>query len=262
MASSKFNSKNQLEFKQFLDAKVEEYNRPTFIDSDPICIPKQFEDKRDVEIVGLLVATIAWGQRKSIINNGERLVKILQHQPYQFLTESSEKELENLSGFVHRTFNSSDLSFFLKALKSIYERYSSLEEAILTNVKQVSAKNIILSLRELLLTMPHQERVKKHISNPENGSAAKRLNMYLRWMVRSDSRGVDFGIWDKIAPSILYCPLDVHSGRVARKLGLLNRTQNDWKATEELSMNLRKLDPKDPVKYDFALFGLGVFEKF
>jgi uncharacterized protein (TIGR02757 family) len=250
------------QLKSFLDLKFEEYNRLEFIESDPILIPKNFDKKQDIEISGLLIATIAWGQRKAIIKNGHKLLELMERSPYDFLMNSSYSEIEKTAPFVHRTFNRSDLVFFLKALKNIYTKFDSLEHALTNDEPLTSAKSIIVKLRDLILETTHQSRVEKHLSNPEKGSSAKRLNMFLRWMVRSDQNEVDFGIWESFDSSILQCPLDVHSGRVARKLGLLNRKQNDWRAVEELTTNLQKFDPEDPVKYDFALFGLGVFEKF
>jgi uncharacterized protein (TIGR02757 family) len=251
------------ELKDFLDEKVEKYNRPDFIGSDPVSIPHQFSKKEDIEIAGFLAATIAWGQRVTIINNANKLMNLMDHSPYDFVMSAKEKDLKSVEGFVHRTFNSTDVVFFIKSLHNIYKKHGGLQIAF----KIEKGENLLTSItnfRHLFFSIPHPSRTGKHVSNPAENSSAKRLCMYLRWMVRKDKKGVDFGIWDKgnLNPSILMCPLDVHSGNVARKLGLLQRTQNDWKAVEELTVNLRKLDAKDPVKYDFALFSLGVFEKF
>ncbi len=246
------------ELKDFLDFKAKEYESSSFISHDPISIPHQFSLKEDIEIIGLLVATIAWGNRLSIIKSGNRLVELLDGAPFDFVQNHRESDLKALEGFVHRTFQSADLIFFLKGLQGIYGD-GTLES---TFFHPEGLKEGLLKFRSKMFNSPHEKRSEKHISNPFKGSAAKRLNMYLRWMVRSNEGEVDFGLWSQIKPGDLYCPLDVHSGRVARKLGLLKRKANDWKAAEELRQSLVKLDPKDPVKYDFALFGLGVFEKF
>lgn len=251
-----------LELKEFLDAKVIQYNRPQFLDSDPIQIPHQFNKKEDVEISAFLTATIAWGNRKSIIKNANSMMQLLDQAPYDFVLNHTDNDLNRFTGFVHRTFNSEDLSYFIKALKNIYTHHNGIEELISKNVNLDSIQGSISDFKKVFFEIPHPKRTTKHVSDPLNGSAAKRINMFLRWMVRDNSTGVDFGIWNKISPAQLSCPLDVHSGNVARKLGLLKRKQNDAKALAELDTYLRRLDPKDPVKYDFALFGLGVFEKF
>ncbi len=253
---------NKAALKDFLDAKVLQYNRPSFLESDPIHIPHQFSRKEDVEISAFLTATIAWGNRKSIINNANRLMELLDNAPYDFVMNHQENDLDTLSGFVHRTFNTIDLTYFIQSLKNIYENHGGLETVFATGAQPKSMQAVISNFKSLFFELPHQTRTTKHVSDPLKGSAAKRINMFLRWMVRDNSTGVDFGIWKKINPSQLSCPLDIHSGNVARKLNLLNRKQNDAKALAELDTNLRKLDPQDPVKYDFALFGLGVFEKF
>jgi len=251
-----------LELKEFLDAKVIQYNRPQFLDSDPIQIPHQFTKKEDVEISGFLTATIAWGNRKSIIKNANSMMQLLDQAPYDFVLNHTDNDLDRFTGFVHRTFNSEDISYFIKALKNIYIHHNGIEELISKNVNLDSIQESISDFKRVFFEIPHPKRTTKHVSDPLNGSAAKRINMFLRWMVRDNSTGVDFGIWNKISSAQLSCPLDVHSGNVARKLGLLKRKQNDAKALAELDAYLRRLDPKDPVKYDFALFGLGVFEKF
>jgi uncharacterized protein (TIGR02757 family) len=252
----------QAELKEFLNAKVLQYNHPKFLESDPIQIPHLFNLKEDIEISGFLTATIAWGNRKSIINNAHKLMALMDHAPYDFVKNHQEDDLEKLQHFVHRTFNGQDLIQFVKSLKHIYQNLGGLEDVFTTNIDKKSIQPAISKFKESFFEIPHEVRTMKHISDPLKGSAAKRINMYLRWMVRDNKTGVDFGLWKDIPTSILSCPLDVHSGNVARKLGLLRRKQNDAKALAELDQSLRKLDPMDPVKYDFALFGLGVFEKF
>lgn len=258
----KFTLMNKSELKLFLDEKVILYNNPKFIDSDPIQIPHLFTLREDIEIAAFLVATIAWGNRKSIINNGHRLMEIMGNSPYDFVMDFSEKNAESLSPFVHRTFNNEDLFYFLKSLQNIYKNHGGLENVFAQYSERNSMQTAIHHFKKTFFELPHLTRTQKHISDPLKNSAAKRINMFLRWMVRNDNAGVDFGIWKNISPSQLSCPLDVHSGNVARKLKLLNRKQNDGKALNELDNSLRKLEPKDPVKYDFALFGLGIFERF
>ncbi len=253
---------NRHELKEFLDAKVRQYNKPQFLETDPIQIPHMFNQKEDVEISGFLTATIAWGNRKSILQNALRMMELMDMAPYQFVNEHSSRDLDSLSGFVHRTFNGEDLKYFVRALQYIYREHGGLEGVFKRHAGKDSLQGAISALKESFFQLPHPSRSTKHISDPAKGSAAKRINMFLRWMVRKDGQGVDFGLWSDIDPAILSCPLDVHSGKVARKLALLHRKQNDAKAVLELDQNLRKLDPYDPVKYDFALFGLGVFEKF
>ncbi len=248
--------------KNFLDEKVLQYNSPAFIATDPISIPHLFSRKEDREISGFLAATIAWGQRKSIVNNARRLMLLMDDAPLDFVMHFRERDLLRFEGFVHRTFNFTDLSAFLYSLKNIYQHYGGMETVFAKGLAKGGMEMAIAGFREVFFEIPHPIRTRKHVSNPLAGSSAKRLNMFLRWMIRQDSKGVDFGIWPSISPSQLICPLDVHSGRVARKLGLLARKQDDWKAASELTSQLRLLDPHDPVKYDFALFGLGVFEKF
>ena len=253
---------NKKELKEFLDEKVLQYNHTDFIESDPIQIPHLFSLKEDIEISGFLIATIAWGNRKSIINNGTKLMRIMGNSPYDFVMNFSEKNSKIFSGFKHRTFNEYDLSFFIKALQHIYLTHDGMEAVFSKNSGKMSLQPAIHEFKKVFFEIPHLDRTQKHISDPLKNSAAKRINMYLRWMVRNDNSGVDFGIWKNISPSLLSCPLDVHSGNVARKLKLLSRKQNDGKAVSELDDSLRKLDASDPVKYDFALFGLGAFEKF
>lgn len=250
------------ELKEFLDFKVEQYNTPEFIETDPVQIPHQFQKKENIEISGFLTATISWGNRKSILKNANYLMELLGHAPFDFVMNHSEKDLESLDKFVHRTFNGRDLSYFIKALKNIYGQHEGMEKIYSKYSDKDSLQPAIHHFKEIFFELPHEKRTEKHVSDPMKNSAAKRINMFLRWMVRGNGENVDFGLWQMVAPSQLSCPLDVHSGNVARKLGLLKRKQNDAKALAELDINLRKMDPNDPVKYDFALFGLGVFEKY
>lgn len=250
------------ELKEFLNTKVEQYNNTTFIESDPIQIPHQFSKKEDIEIAGFLTATIAWGNRKSIINNANKMMQLIEQTPHDFVINHNQKDLDSLQRFVHRTFNGQDFSQFIKSLHHIYKNYQGLETLFAKHAQPDSMQHSIHHFKNVFFEIPHQLRTQKHISDPLKNSAAKRINMFLRWMVRNDKNGVDFGIWKSLSPSQLSCPLDVHSGNVARKLGLLTRKQNDAKALHELDTALRQLDANDPVKYDFALFGLGVFEKF
>jgi uncharacterized protein (TIGR02757 family) len=250
------------ELKDFLDSKVELYNNPKFIESDPIQIPHQFSKKEDIEIAGFLTATIAWGNRKSIINNANKMMALLDHSPFEFVMQHQESDLERLETFVHRTFNGNDFMQFIKSLQHIYQEHNGLEAVFAKHGDEASLQHNIHHFKNIFFEVPHLERTKKHVSDPLKNSAAKRINMFLRWMVRNDNNGVDFGIWESLSSSQLSCPLDVHSGNVARKLGLLKRKQNDGKALAELDKALRALDQTDPVKYDFALFGLGVFEGF
>jgi len=253
---------NAKELKSFLDEKVIEYNTPEFIDSDPIQIPHLFTLKEDIEIAGFLAATISWGNRKMIIRNSHKMIALMGNSPYDFVMNHQDHHLEHLEGFVHRTFNSIDFTHFIKALQHIYTNHNGLESVFQKQQSTTSLQPAIHEFKKLFFEISHPQRTTKHISDPLKGSAAKRLNMWLRWLIRNDNSGVDFGIWKNISPSLLSCPLDVHSGNVARKLGLLTRKQNDAKALTELDTNLRKMDPVDPAKYDFALFGLGIFEKF
>jgi len=253
---------NQQDLKSFLDAKVVLYNQPKFIESDPIQIPHQFLKKEAIEIAGFLTATIAWGNRTMIIKNAAKMMKLMDDSPFDFVINHQNKDLDCFNGFVHRTFNAVDLKYFIRALQHIYKKLGGLESVFKPLPGESDMQMAIHRFKQYFFEIAHPQRSTKHISNPVKGSAAKRINMFLRWMVRPNNTGVDFGIWKSILPSQLSCPLDVHSGRVARKLGLLKRKQNDWKAVIELDKKLRLLDPNDPAKYDFALFGLGVFEKF
>ncbi len=246
--------------KEFLDEKYYHYNNRSFIENDPISIPHLFTKKEDREIAGFLAATIAWGNRKSIITNAMKLMAWMDHSPHEFIVNHTKKEKRPFEKFVHRTFNGKDCIFFLESLKNIYVNHEGLE-AIFRGGSQYDApglKNNITHFRDVFLETTHLKRSEKHISNPLQKSSAKRLCMFLRWMVRQDKKGVDFGIWKTISPAQLCLPLDVHTGNVSRKLGLLARKQNDWQAVEEITAVLRTMDAKDPVKYDFALFGIGV----
>jgi len=246
--------------KEFLDEKYYHYNTTLFIENDPVSIPRLFTKKEDIEIAGFLAATIAWGNRKSIITNASKLMNWMDHSPHDFILHHSKKDLKPFENFVHRTFNGNDCLFFINGLKNIYVNHQGLEAAFALPEKNVNIglKHNISKFREQFLEVNHLARSEKHISNPLQKSSAKRLCMYLRWMVRKDKKGVDFGIWKKISPADLCLPLDVHTGNVSRTLGLLKRKQNDWQAVEEITGVLKQMDPKDPIKYDFALFGIGV----
>jgi uncharacterized protein (TIGR02757 family) len=250
------------ELKEFLDKKVDKYNRPDFIELDPISIPHQYIRKEDIEISGFLAATIAWGNRTMILRNAKRMMDFMDDTPYEFVLNHGDKDLERIKCVIHRTFNADDFIYFIKALKHIYKNHNGLESIFNLYQTRDSLQPAIHQFRRIFFELSHNNRIMKHISDPMKGSAAKKLNMYLRWMIRKDDRGVDFGLWKSISQSVLSCPLDVHSGNVARKLGILTRKQNDSKAVSEVDKILRKLDIEDPVKYDFALFGLGVFEGF
>ena len=253
--------------KKFLDQKVKQFNRPAFIKDDPVYIPHLFSEKKDIEISGFFAATFAWGIRKTIINKCKLLMQLMDNAPYDFCLNHSDDDLKKLIGFCHRTFNDTDLLYFISFLKFHYSKNDSLENAFFKDKTMQTSGNIIeeslnhfyhyfFSLKDI------SERTKKHIASPGRNSSCKRLNMYLRWMVRNDNKGVDFGLWKKIDPSQLICPVDVHVARVSRHFNLLERKQVDWLAAIELTEELKKFDPKDPVKYDFALFGLGVLEKY
>ena len=250
------------EMRDFLNEKALQYNCPSFIELDPIQIPHLYEEKEDIEIAGFLAATISWGKRPSIIKSAQKMMSLMGNSPHDFVLHHREKDLDRMAGFVHRTFNSMDLAYFIRALKELYLKGHGLEGIFLKHKTDSSLQAAIHHLKTEFFALPHPARTTKHLPDPLKGSAAKRINMFLRWMVRKDRAGVDFGIWKSISPSILSCPLDVHTGNVARKLGLLKRTQNDARAVQELDAVLRSFDPEDPVRYDFALFGLGINEKF
>jgi uncharacterized protein (TIGR02757 family) len=249
------------ELKDFLDQKSDQYNKPRFIESDPISIPHLYNKKQDIEISGLFAAVLAWGQRKTIIRKCKELMDRMDNEPYDFIRHHTDKELKRFGDFKHRTFNETDALYFIEALKWIYNKYDSLEDAFLVPLSDETVEKGLIKFHQLFFSLEdHPHRTKKHLPTPERKSTCKRINMYLRWMVRQDDHGVDFGIWKKISPSQLICPCDLHVDRVARKLKLIKRKQTDWQTALELTNNLRKLDPTDPVKYDFALFGLGIEE--
>ncbi|MGN6292274.1 MAG: TIGR02757 family protein [Chitinophagaceae bacterium] len=247
--------------KEFLDKKVDEYNQPSFIKDDPVCIPHLFKDKADQEIAGLFAAIFAWGNRTTIINKSKELMQLMGMRPHQFCLHHSDKDLKRLLDFKHRTFNATDLLYFIEFFKYHYSSSPSLETAFTRHGRSV--EEMLSGFHHYFFSLEDAPpRTKKHISTPERGSTCKRLNMFLRWMVRNDGKGVDLGIWENISPSQLICPIDLHVARVARKFKLLKRKQTDWEAALELTSQLRKMDMADPVKYDFALFTLGIAERY
>lgn len=271
------------DIKSFLDAKVAQYNRPEFIENDPIIIPHQFTLKQDIEIMGFWAATLAWGQRVTIIRKCRELIALMDDAPYDFIINHQEPDLKKLLSFKHRTFNDIDTLYFISFFRQHYEKFDSLEDAFLppgplkgeqdaaplpTSATPLeggggSAEAMLNHFRTYFFSLPDfPHRTKKHVSSPSQKSTCKRLNMFLRWMVRKDEAGVDFGIWNRISPSDLICPCDLHVDRVARKLKLITRKQTDWQTALELTEHLRQFDPLDPVKYDFALFGLGIEERW
>ncbi len=253
---------NKKELKAFLDEKAIQYESPDFIPHDPIQIPHRFSSKEDIEIAAFLTATISWGNRKSIITNATKMMDLMGNAPHDFILNYNAEDSHYFEGFVHRTFNNIDLETFVRSLQHLYLHNGGLEEAFAKGIENNNLQRAISNFKQRFFEIDHEKRTQKHVSDPLKNSAAKRINMFLRWMVRDASAGVDFGIWKSIAPSLLSCPLDVHTGNVARKLKLLSRKQNDGKTLLELDTALRKMDAVDPVKYDFALFGLGAFEKF
>ena len=270
------------EIHQLLDQKVKQYNHIEFIEKDPICIPHLFTKQQDIEIAGFFAAIFAWGNRTTIINKSKELLERMDNAPFAFCTEHQDKDLKKLLGFAHRTFNDTDLLYCIEFFKQHYSKNESLESAFFktarlssksidkTNTESIDSKNKFHSVEKALIHFQDYffsledapARTKKHIASPMTGSTCKRLNMFLRWMVRKDKQGVDFGIWKKISPADLIMPIDVHVARVSRGLGIVKRTQTDWQTAIELTNYCRTLDPKDPVKYDFALFSLGVIEKY
>lgn len=247
----------------FLNQKVLSFNHTSFIETDPIQVPALFTTKENIEIAGFLAATLAWGQRPTIIRNARWLIAHMGNNPIEFLQRETEDNWIVFTDFKHRTFNGTDCIYFLKALRNIYQNHGGLEQVFTEGyLIDRTVFSALVHFRKIFFELEHEHRTEKHVSDVEKGAAAKRLNMFLRWMVRTDGSGVDFGLWNRIPASALMLPLDVHTGNVARKLGLLTRTQNDWRAVEEITARLREFDLKDPIKYDFALFGLGVFEKF
>jgi uncharacterized protein (TIGR02757 family) len=258
-----------IQLKEFLDRKVGEYNRPSFISNDPISIPHRFSEKQDIEIAGLFAAIFSWGNRTTIIQKTNELMQRMDNSPYEFCLNHGATDLKRLTTFRHRTFNATDLLYFVEFLRYHYRKHASLEDAFLQKISSAPSfgggmagaaldafYNYFFSLED------SPPRTRKHIASPQKKSSCKRLNMFLRWMVRHDDKAVDFGIWKKISPSQLICPIDLHVARVAKKFGLVTRKQTDWLAALELTDHLRKLDKDDPVKYDFALFGLGVIEHY
>ena len=261
------------DLKHFLDKKVGLYNQPSFIKEDPICIPHSFTKKQDIEISGFFAAIFAWGNRTTIINKSKELMQLMDNAPHDFCLHHTSKGLKRLTSFKHRTFNTTDLLYFIEFFKTHYTKNKSLETAFIPHPQPLSINREVGNTPNIEDALKHFHnyffslehipgRTRKHIATPERKSSCKRLNMFLRWMVRNDNKGVDFGIWKNISPSQLICPLDLHVVRVAKRLNLLHRKQTDWQAAIELTEFLRTLDSNDPVKYDFALFGLGVIEKF
>ena len=249
------------DLERFLNSKVDLYNQPSFIKDDPICIPHSFTKKQDIEIAGFFAAIFAWGNRTTIINKSKELMLLMDNAPHNFCLNHSPKELKRLTSFKHRTFNSTDLLYFIEFFNFHYNKHKSLETAFAMHGN--TAEKMLIGFHRYFFSLEHiPERTKKHIATPERNSSCKRLNMFLRWMVRKDNNGVDFGIWKNISPSQLICPLDLHVVRVAKRLNLIHRKQTDWQAALELTQYLRTLDKNDPVKYDFALFGIGVMEKY
>jgi len=256
----KINNSDSL--KDFFDRKVAQYNQPSFIKDDPICVPHSFSTKQDIEIAGFFASIFAWGNRTTIIQKSFELMQLMDNQPHQFCLYHSDKDLKQLLHFKHRTFNTTDLLYFIAFLKFHYRQHDSLEKAFIHSASD-DMEMRLTHFHHYFFSLPDAPtRTRKHIATPFKGSSCKRLNMFLRWMVRKDKCGVDFGIWKKIKPSELICPIDLHVARVAKRFQLLDRKQMDWLAAIELTNYLRELDPDDPVKYDFALFGLGVIEKY
>ncbi|RNA63853.1 TIGR02757 family protein [Chryseobacterium nematophagum] len=250
------------ELKSFLDEKADQYNNIDFIGDDPIQMPHRFSLRQDIEIVAFLVATISWGNRKSIIRSAEKILEIMGNSPYEFIMNYSENDLKSIQEkSIHRTFNGQDFIYFIKQFNKIYRKNTSLEELFIINDSEINFYHAIERFRNQFLDI-EKHRSHKHVSSPYKNSSAKRIIMFLRWMVRKDKRGVDFGIWKNIDQKYLSIPLDVHTGNISRKLGLISRTQNDWKTVEELDAVIRKFDKEDPAKYDFALFGLGVTKEW
>lgn len=255
---------NKTALKTYLDEQVVRFNQPNFIPADPISIPHLFDRPQDQEIIGFWVAILAWGQRKTIINNAHRLIELMDGSPYDFILNHQEADRARFADFKHRTFQYTDTLYFLSFLQWYYRQYDSLEDAFARFVtpEHPTTEAALIGFHELFFSLPEApKRTRKHIATPARNSSCKRLNMFLRWMVRRDDKGVDFGLWQRILPAQLMMPLDVHVERIARRLGLVERKQRDWKTVVELTDNLRKLDPQDPTKYDFALFGIGVLEK-
>lgn len=252
---------NKIALKEFLDRKVDQYNQPSFIINDPVCIPHLFTKKQDIEIAGFFAAIFAWGNRTTIIQKSNELMQLMEMQPYEFCLDHDPEGLKRLLGFKHRTFNATDLLYFIDFFKYHYSKHKSLEKAF--TMHGDTLEEMLTGFHYYFFSLEDAPaRTKKHISTPRKNSSCKRLNMFLRWMVRKDDRGVDFGIWKNISPSQLVCPIDVHVARVAKRFHLLERKNVDWQAALELTAHLKEFDKDDPAKYDFALFALGVAEKF
>jgi uncharacterized protein (TIGR02757 family) len=247
--------------KDLLDEKYNIYNNSIFIETDPIQVPHLFADKENIEISAFLTAIISWGKRSTIVKNALLLMNLMDNNPFDYLMNADEKDFQNIKKFCHRTFNTDDTLFFLKSLAHIYKTYNGLEAVFTDNFRITADLRLsIQHFRKIFFELQHPERTEKHIADISKGASAKRINMFLRWMVRKDDREVDFGLWNEIPASALFVPLDIHTGNVARNLGLITRNQNNWKSVEELTAILRSFDPFDPVKYDFALFGMGINE--
>ena len=256
-------AENKSDLKEFLETKCLFYNRPGFIESDPIQVPHSFSSVENIEISAFLTAMLSWGQRKTIIKKSFYFMSLLNDDPHSFIQHASEKEILQLESFKHRTFNGTDAIYFVQSLRNIYARFGGLRMLFESLFDKHGNIGIVLShFRDIFFSIPYPDRTLKHISNVEKNASCKRLNMFLRWMVRDDGKGVDLGLWKGIPSSALCIPLDIHTGNVARALGLLHRQQNDWPAVLELTHELKHFDPADPVKYDFALFGLGIFENY
>jgi uncharacterized protein (TIGR02757 family) len=260
-------SVNPSSLRDFLEQKVQQYNQPSFISSDPVSVPHRFSKKQDIEIAGLFAAVFAWGQRTTIIRKSNALMEAMDLAPHDFILHHRPRDLKPLLSFRHRTFNDTDLLYFIRFLRFHYQRQESLETAFLPECGDRGTEDMVKNglaafYKHFFSLKDAPERTRKHIATPERNATCKRLNMYLRWMVRRDKNGVDFGLWKRIPPAMLICPVDLHVARVARRLGLISRPQTDWTTAMELTAALRLMDKKDPVKYDYALFGLGVFEKY
>jgi uncharacterized protein (TIGR02757 family) len=250
--------------KNLLDEKVRLYNQPSFISGDPIVIPHSFSKEQDIEISGLFAAMLAWGNRNSIINNCRKLMGWMDSVPHDFILNHKDTDLKKMLGFAHRTFNATDLLYFIEFLQYHYQQYDSLEDAFAPEKKYAhdTVEQALIHFHNYFFSIEHPDRTRKHISTPQRKSACKRINMYLRWMVRKDKSDVDFGIWKKISPAQLVCPLDVHVARVAQRLGLIENDKSNWQNALQLTYHLRELNPKDPAVYDYALFGLGMAERY
>ncbi len=247
------------ELKELLEHLHDKYNRPEFIEPDPISVPHSFSDKADREIAGFFASTIAWGNRKAIVKSAHRMMMYMDNTPADFVRNASDKELSHLQSYVHRTFNGQDFTDFVLAIRGIIERFGGIGDYFESEYERTgNLASVLSSFRREFFSCEHNIHCEKHLSSIDKGAACKRLNMYLRWFVRHDERGVDFGLWRKIPMSALYLPLDIHTGNMGRALGLLNRRQSDWKATVEITDNLRYFDAEDPIRYDYSLFGAGI----